>query len=663
MRNKIFCCCSGHVFGANTSESLQTFADASYGNQFLNGSYDNADNNICPPTVNEPITHVLGSLSEDKTFTTNDGRVLEPSTVLTSEGAYSTFNVMVSPDGTLVHSATDNSMATSEGYVYLNANNALGISPSSSVVPNTNVATIKNTGLASHAAVTMATKTASNIVMAPYTTIALTTNPGSTVVQAPNTTIAMTTNHFSGGTVLSQNTVIPSPVKTSNVILIPKVSAGKDSHQIVTLNNETLQAYIKGNKQLFSSPQKFTYSAGSKLKTGVNQVHASPTNQQSTSNDTYTGNVQQQSTSPKLTSLLKGSLADQILMQTQTNVLPVTVRPTTQDGQANNQAVVCNNIKDNLLKIVHNSQPQLVSTYDGKSVVVQFDKSKFGVKNQNTAPSGQHVNAVQGQYVTTLTTNNAGSLTKNVIKGNSNILCGSSSQNILAAISSGMKLSQSNNATSSNPHVTYFITTSTPSNNPVMTSGICNKDTPKRGRGRGSRGRGRGRIVKGSSVGRSQYILVQKGEIQTLPSKVIPDLNIQHVQNNSSGALSMTQNVSNSQTTTNTDLIDLITSHSKSSDCATTTNTVSQQLNGNSVQSQESEKCINKKFVRCKDGGELISGTTYLVSGPNGLQQKMLFNGENFVEPTTELSCKYLFLFMHSSQYCRGRGVVAVIIW
>jgi hypothetical protein len=60
-----------------------------------------------------------------------------------------------------------------------------------------------------------------------------------------NTTIAMTTNHFSGGTVLSQNTMIPSPVKTSNVILIPKVSAGKDSHQIVTLNNETLQAYIK----------------------------------------------------------------------------------------------------------------------------------------------------------------------------------------------------------------------------------------------------------------------------------------------------------------------------------------------------------------------------------------------------------------------------------
>jgi hypothetical protein len=37
MRNKNFCCCSGHVFGANASESLQTFADASYGNQFLNG--------------------------------------------------------------------------------------------------------------------------------------------------------------------------------------------------------------------------------------------------------------------------------------------------------------------------------------------------------------------------------------------------------------------------------------------------------------------------------------------------------------------------------------------------------------------------------------------------------------------------------------------------
>lgn len=637
MRNTNFCCCSGHVFGANASESLQTFADASYGNQFLNGSYDNADDNISPPTVNEPITQVLGSLSEDKTFTTNDGRVLEPSTVLTSEGAYSTFNVMVSPDGTLVHSATDNNMATSEGYVYLNANNALGISPSTSVVPNTNVATMKNT---SHAAVTMSTKTASNIVMAPYTTIALTTNSGSTVVQAPNTTIAMTTNHFSGGTVLSQNTMIPSPVKTSNVILIPKVSAGKDSHQIVTLNNETLQAYIKGNKQLFSSPQKFTYTSGSKLKTGVNQVHAFPANQQSTSNDT----------SPKLTSLLKGSLADQISIQTpllpQTNVLPVTVRPTTQHGQANNQTVVCDNIKDNLLKIVNKSQPQLVSTYDGKSVVVQLDK--FGVKNQNTVPSGQHVSAVQGQYVTTLTTNNVGNLTKNVIKGNSNILCGSSSQNILAAISSGMKLSQSNNATSSNPHVTYFITTSTPSNNPVMTSGIYNKDTPKRGRGRGRgcRGRGRGRIAKASSVGGSQYIIVQKGEIQTVPSKVISDLNIQQVQNNSSDALSMTQNVSNSQTTTNTDLIDLITSHSKSSDsAATTTSTESQQFNGNSVQSQLSEKCINKKFVRCKDGGDLISGTTYLVSGPNGLQQKMLFNGENFVDSTTELSCKYLFLF------------------
>jgi hypothetical protein len=51
-----------------------------------------------------------------------------------------------------------------------------------------------------------------------------------------------------------------------------------------------------------------------------------------------------------------------------------------------------------------------------------------------------------------------------------------------------------------------------------------------------------------------------------------------------------------------------------------------------------------------------LSGTTYLVSGPNGLQQKMLFNGENFVDPTTELSCKYLFLFMYSSQYCRRRG-------
>lgn len=627
------------MFGANASESLQTFADASYG--FLNGSYDNADDNISSPNVNEPITQVLGSLSEDKTFTTNDGQVLEPSTVLTSEGAYSTFNVMVSPDGTLVHSANDNNMDTSEGYVYLNANNALGISPSSSVVPNTNVATMKNTGLASHAAVTMATNTASNIVMAPYTTIALTANPGSTVVQAPNTTIAMTTNHFSGGTVLSQNTVIPSPVKTSNVILIPKVSAGKDSHQIVTLNNETLQAYIKGNKQLFSSPQKFTYSAGSKLKTDVNQVRAFPAYQQSTSNNTYTGNVQRQATSPKLTSLLKGSFADQIALQTpltpQTNVLPVTVRPTTQVGQANNQTVVGNNIKDNLLKIVNNSQPQMVSTYDGKSVVVQFDKGKFGVKNQNTAPSGQHVNAVRGQYVTTLTTNNAGSLTKNVFKGNSNILCGSSSQNILAAISSGMKLSQSNNATSSNPHVTYFITTSTPSSNPVMTSGIYNSDTPKRGRGRG--GRGRGRIVQ-SPVGGSQYIIVQKGEIQTLPSKVISDLNIQPGQNNSSGAFSMTQNVSNSRTTTNTDLVDLITTPSKSSDSTTTTNTESQQFNGNSVQTQESEKCINKKFVRCKDGGDLISGTIYLVSGPNGLQQKMLFNGENFVDPATELSCK-----------------------
>jgi hypothetical protein len=58
----------------------------------------------------------------------------------------------------------------------------------------------------------------------------------------------------------------------------------------------------------------------------------------------------------------------------------------------------------------------------------------------------------------------------------------------------------------------------------------------------------------------------------------------------------MTQNVSNSQTTTNTDLIDLITSPSKSSDSATTTSTESQQLNGNSVPSQLSEKCINKKF-------------------------------------------------------------------
>jgi hypothetical protein len=47
----------------NMHPLLQTFADASYGNQFLNGSYDNADDNISPPTVNEPITQVLGVFS------------------------------------------------------------------------------------------------------------------------------------------------------------------------------------------------------------------------------------------------------------------------------------------------------------------------------------------------------------------------------------------------------------------------------------------------------------------------------------------------------------------------------------------------------------------------------------------------------------------------
>lgn len=58
----------------------------------------------------------------------------------------------------------------------------------------------------------------------------------------------------------------------------------------------------------------------------------------------------------------------------------------------------------------------------------------------------------------------------------------------------------------------------------------------------------------------------------------------------------------------------------------------------NPSEAPSDDKCINKKFVKVKDGGELAAGTTYLVSGPNGLQKKMVFNGENFVD----LDCKYM---------------------
>lgn len=43
---------------------------------------------------------------------------------------------------------------------------------------------------------------------------------------------------------------------------------------------------------------------------------------------------------------------------------------------------------------------------------------------------------------------------------------------------------------------------------------------------------------------------------------------------------------------------------------------------------------INKKFVRCKDG--LTPGCHYMVLGLYGLKKRMIFDGENFVEPTAD---------------------------
>ncbi|XP_052089832.1 sentrin-specific protease 6-like isoform X2 [Mytilus californianus] len=627
-----------YIDGCNSQELIQSYTDASDASQVSVVDYNLLDsgnvqnianvnsNNIqnIPCAESNNIQNIMGTVS----FLTSDGMVVNPGTnltsELTSEGPVKTFNVTVSADGTLVHLPTDdNNVPASDEYVYLNANNEQTVDSVSS-------------------AVTLTTVAGSN----------------ATTILAPNTTTALTTNHVTGGSVITQNAMTQSPIKTSDVILIPKMQGGTTS--VATLTTETIQAILQQKTPLFSGAQRFKYVTTSQGNSAqaVHQIqHISSCNQSTPLNSAKNQiNNVQHSGAPRLTSLLTGSATVQspqiltnIPMKTAAGSGIKVVAPQktvlVSRGQTPGSVTMVPRIQTpQTAMVVPNQQkspvviPYIVPSRTGQATVCNSTTSSQAVRviqpSQHIignkvfiAPSnsvGNVTNTVQSktaqnQYVTTLSANNGEIITQNMmnIGGNSKVLSASSAQDILSAISSAQgKLTQTT-VSSSPQNVTYTIITSpsTKNNQGTMTN--------KRGRGSiNSRGRGRGQTKAASSRNLGQqYIIVQKDSQGKNVSYVVPN-----------SCETSTQKVRMNAQNQSSDIIDLITSPTKLVNTTESDSTLSEgQVNGSSP---NVTPVINKKFVRCKDGGDLIAGTTYMVSGPNGLQKRMVFNGENFVEPS-----------------------------
>ncbi|CAG2230367.1 SENP6 [Mytilus edulis] len=642
-----------YIDGCNSQDIFQSYTDVSdasqvsvvdYNNLLDNGNVQNVTNmngnnvlNIAESDIIQNITsaesnniqNILGTVS----FVTNDGMVVNPGTDLTSdltsEGPVKTFNVTVSADGTLVHLPTDdNNVPASDEYVYLNANNDQPVNSVSSPV-------------------TLATAAGSN----------------ATTILAPNTTTALTTNHVTGGSVITQNAMSQSPIKTSDVILIPKMQGGTTS--VATLTTETIQAILQQKTPLFSGAQRFKYvttSQGNNAQ-AVNQIQLmAPSNQSIPLNSAKNQiNNVQHSGAPRLTSLLTGSATVQS-PKIQTNMLQKTAAGSVLKVVAPQKTVLVSRGQTpgsvtmvprmqtpQTAMVVPNQQtspaliPYIVQSRSGQTTVCNSTTSSQALRviqpSQHVignkifiAPNnsiGNVTNTVQSKpaqnpYVTTLSTNNGEIINQNVmnIGGNSKVLSASTAQDILAAISSAQGKITQTTGSSSPQNVTYTIITSPSTKN--------NQGTVTNQRGRGSatyinsRGRGRGQTKAASSRNLGQqYVIVQKDSQGRNVSYVVPNSCA-----SSTPKVQMQQNASNQSS----DIIDLITSPTKLDTTVESNSTLSEgQVNGSSP-------CvtpvINKKFVRCKDGGDLIKGTTYMVSGPNGLQKRMVFNGENFVEPS-----------------------------
>ncbi|XP_063402611.1 sentrin-specific protease 6-like isoform X1 [Mytilus trossulus] len=637
-----------YIDGCNSQDIFQSYTDGSdasqvsvvdYNNLLDNGNVQNVANSNNIQNITSAESNNTQNIMDMGTvsFLTSDGMVVNPGTDLTSDltsdGPVKTFNVTVSADGTLVHLPTDdNNVPALDEYVYLDANNEQPVNSVSSPVA-------------------LATAAGSN----------------ATTILAPNTTTALTTNHVTGGSVITQNAMSQSPIKTSDVILIPKMQGGTTS--VATLTTETIQAILQQKTPLFSGAQRFKYvttSQGNNAQ-AVNQIQLmAPSNQSIPLNSAKNQiNNVQHSGAPRLTSLLTGSATVQS-PKIQTNMLQKTAAGSVLKVVAPQKTVLVSRGQTPgsvtmvprmqtppTARVVPNQQtspaliPYIVQSRSGQTTVCNSTTSSQALRviqpSQHIignkifiAPSnsvGNVTNTVQSKpgqspYVTTLSTNNGEIINQNVmnIGGNSKVLSASTAQDILAAISSAQgKLTQTS-VSSSPQNVTYTIITS------PSTKNNQGNVTNQRGRGSAtyvnSRGRGRGQTKAASSRNLAQqYVIVQKDSQGRNVSYVVPNSCA-----SSTPKVQMQQNASNQSS----DIIDLITSPTKLDTTVQSESTLSEgQVNGSSP-------CvtpiINKKFVRCKDGGDLIKGTTYMVSGPNGLQKRMVFNGENFVEPSGELS-------------------------